>query len=88
MSILEKYLAGWAFRTNKPEFEVGEEIDVFLTDHRNGTAVARVGDTILYVDDAPATAVDDRVRLRIEEFDTNDHTGSATVVDSGDGERV
>lgn len=86
MSLLEKYLAGWTFRTSNPTFEVGQEIDVFLTDHRNGSAVARVGDTVLLVDDAPVTAVDDRVRLRVEAFDENDHTGQATFVESIDGE--
>jgi hypothetical protein len=86
MSLLEKYLAGWSFRTNKPEFETGEEIDVYLTDQRNGTATARVGDTVLRVDGAPPGKVDDRVRLRVEEFDANDHTGRATFVEAIDGE--
>lgn len=86
MSLLDKYLAGWSFRTNKPEFEAGEEIDVYLTGHRNGTATARVGDTILHVEGAPSNAVDERVRLRVEEFDANEHVGRATFVEALDGE--
>ncbi|WP_227355453.1 DUF7513 family protein [Haladaptatus salinisoli] len=85
MSILEKYTKGWTFRTNKPEFDAGEEIDAFITGYENGHAVARVGDTILRVDDVPADAIDTRVLLRVEEFDTNDHTGRATFIESIDG---
>ncbi|WP_458206953.1 DUF7513 family protein [Haladaptatus sp. NG-SE-30] len=88
MSLLEKYTKGWSFRTNKPEFDMGEEIDVYVTGYRNGSAEARIGDTILDVDGAPAQAVDSRVRLRVEEFDSNDHTGRATFVEMIDGESV
>ncbi len=86
MSLLDKYLAGWTFRTNKPEFDSGEEIDVYLTKYENGTARARVGDTILNVEGAPRDALDTRVRLRVEEFDANDHEGRATFVKALDGE--
>ncbi|MCO8244420.1 MULTISPECIES: hypothetical protein [unclassified Haladaptatus] len=86
MSLLDKYLAGWSFRTSTPTFEVGEEIDVYLTGQRNGTATARVGDTILRVEGAPPGKVDDRVRLRVEEFDANEHRGRATFVETIDGE--
>lgn len=86
MSLLDKYLAGWTFRTNQPEFETGEEIEVFLTDYRNGTARARVGDTILHVEGAPQDALDSRVRLRVKEFDASDHVGHATFLEPVDGE--
>ncbi|GAA0246669.1 hypothetical protein ACFFQF_05615 [Haladaptatus pallidirubidus] len=85
MSLLDKYLAGWSFRTNKPEFDVGQEIDVYLTDYSNGTALARVGDTLIHVEDAPPDALDTRVRLRVDEFDTNDYVGEATFVEAIDG---
>ncbi|WP_458184925.1 DUF7513 family protein [Haladaptatus sp. NG-WS-4] len=81
MSLFDKYLKGWSFRTNKPEFDVGEEIDLYITGYENGTAVARVGDTILDVDGAPVSAIDTHVRLRIEEFDANDHVGRATYLE-------
>ncbi len=86
MSLLDKYLAGWSFRTNTPSFEVGEEIDAYLTGQRNGTAVARIGDTVLHVDGVSGSTVDDRVRVRIDAFDTSDHTGEATVIETADGE--
>ncbi|WP_049971557.1 DUF7513 family protein [Haladaptatus cibarius] len=86
MSLLDKYLAGWTFRTNKPKFDIGQEIDVYLTDYTNGTARARVGDTIIHVEDAPPDALDTRVRLRVEEFDANDHIGEATFVETIDGQ--
>ncbi|WP_227375675.1 DUF7513 family protein [Haladaptatus halobius] len=82
--MIEKYLKGWTFRTNEPKFDTGEEIDAFITGYENGNAVARIGDTILHVDGVPAEAVDTRVLLRVEEFDTNDHTGRATFIESID----
>ncbi|WP_276300589.1 DUF7513 family protein [Halorussus lipolyticus] len=82
MSLREKYLAGWWFRTNKPSFEPGEEISAFVTGYNGATPVARVGDTILRVEDAPEDVLDTRVRLRVEEFDDNDHHGTATYLET------
>ncbi|WP_266075435.1 DUF7513 family protein [Haladaptatus caseinilyticus] len=86
MSLFDKYTAGWTFRTNKPEFDTGEKIEVYLTDYKNGTALARVGDTLLHVEGAPQDALDTRVRLRVEEFDESDHEGRATFLEPIDGE--
>jgi hypothetical protein len=81
MSVWEKYTKGWTFRTSRPTFEVGEELDVFVTGFEGETAIVRVGDTILRVPDAPRDALDKRVRLRVESFDDNDHDGTATLLD-------
>ncbi|MFC7081050.1 DUF7513 family protein [Halorussus caseinilyticus] len=85
MSLREKYLAGLTFRTNKPEFEPGEEISAFVTGYDGDTPVARIGDTILRVEDAPDDALDTRVKLRVEEFDGNDHHGTATYLETVGG---
>jgi hypothetical protein len=81
MSLLEKYLAGWGFRSSKPDFDPGQEITVFVTGYDGDAPVARVGDTVLRIEDAPADVVDTRVRLRVESFDDNDHTGTATYLE-------
>ncbi|WP_132057706.1 DUF7513 family protein [Halorussus amylolyticus] len=81
MSLLEKYLAGVGFRTNTPAFEPGEEISAFVTGYDGDTPVARIGDTVLRVEGAPADAVDARARLKIESFDATDHTGTATYLE-------
>jgi hypothetical protein len=82
MSLREKYLAGWWFRTNKPDFEPGEEISAFVTGYDGEAPVARVGDTILRVEGAPENALDTRIRLRVEEFDGSDHHGTATYLET------
>ncbi|WP_137283366.1 DUF7513 family protein [Halorussus salinisoli] len=82
MSLRKKYFAGLGFRTNKPSFEPGEEISAFVTGYHGGTAVVRVGDTVLRIEDAPENALDTRVRLRVEEFDDNDHQGTATYLET------
>lgn len=81
MSLLDKYLAGWSFRTNTPAFEPGQEITAFVTGYDGDSPVVRIGDTILRVADAPAEAVDARVRLKVESFDASDHTGTATYLE-------
>lgn len=85
MSLRKKYLAGLGFRTNKPTFEPGEEISVFVTGYEGNTPIARVGDTVLRIEDAPDDALDTRVRLRVEEFDANDHDGTATYLETVGG---
>jgi hypothetical protein len=81
MSLLEKYLVGVGFRTNTPAFAPGQEISAFVTGYDGDTPVARIGDTVLRIEDAPADAVDARARLRVESFDDGDHTGTATYLE-------
>lgn len=76
-SFLEKYTKGWSFRTNKPSFQEGDEISVFVTGVEAGTPVARIGDTKLRLTNGSADLVDKRVYLRVTEFDEDEHVGEA-----------
>lgn len=82
MSLREKYLAGWWFRTNEPEFEPGEEVSAFVTGDDGEGPVARVGDTVLRIEDAPENSLDTRVRLRVDSFDADDNRGTATYLET------
>jgi len=79
---MDHFFEGFGFRTNRPDFDVGDEIEVYVTGMNGTTPVARIGDTVLRVPDAPSDAVDKRVRLRVEEFDDNDHVGRATILEA------
>lgn len=79
--MMDHFFEGFGFRTNRPDFDVGDEIEVYVTGMNGTTPVARIGDTVLRVPDAPSDAVDKRVRLRVEEFDDNDHEGEAAFLD-------
>ncbi|RBI61058.1 hypothetical protein DMJ13_15105 [halophilic archaeon] len=79
--MMEQFFKGVGFRTNRPVFEPGEEIEVYVTGYEGDTAIARVGDSVLRISDAPPDVLDRRVRLRIEEFDDNDHDGQASLLD-------
>ncbi|WP_049898794.1 DUF7513 family protein [Halococcus agarilyticus] len=81
MSRLDALFEGVGFRTNRPTFEPGEEIAAFVTGYENGHALVRIGDTVFRLADATPDLVDTQVRLRVEEFDDNDHVGRATVLD-------
>jgi hypothetical protein len=88
MSRFAAFTEGWSFRTNTPSFEPGAEITAFVTGRSNGSYVVRIGDTVLSIedderetDDGGRDLTDSRVRLRVERFDTNDHTGRATVLE-------
>lgn len=77
MSFLTKYLAGWSFRTSHPTFDPDDEFTVVVTDMKDGMAVARIGDSMLHIQNAPASTVDNRVRVRVIEFDDEKHVGDA-----------
>ncbi len=77
MSLLEKYLAGWEFRSNRPSFDAGDEVELFVTGRENGAQIARVGDSKLRLADAPDDLLDKRVRLKVTSFDDSDHVGEA-----------
>lgn len=83
MSLLDKYLAGWRIRSSTPDFEPGEEYRVVITgyDDAEDAAIARVGDSVLYVDDTRPAHVDTIVRIRVTEFDSNDHAGRAELLE-------
>ena len=81
MSRLDAFFEGWTFRSNKPTFESGEEFTAFVTGHENGTGIVRLGDSVLRLSEVSSDLVDTQVRLRVEEFDANDHSGRATVLE-------
>jgi len=80
-SLLRKYLKGWSFRSTTPTFEPGDEIEAFLTGVRDGVPIARVGDTVLEVPDAPSGMVDSRIAVRVTGFDAGEHEGTAEFVE-------
>ncbi len=77
---------GWSFRTSKPLFDSGDEITAFVTGYEGGKPVARIGDTVLRIDDAPEGVMDTKVRLRIDEFDPQSHTGGASCLETLEAE--
>ncbi|WP_232701074.1 DUF7513 family protein [Halobacterium wangiae] len=82
MSRFKKFTEGLTFRTNRPSFDVGEELSVFVTGDKDGTPVARIGDTVLHLPDESVSLVDKRVLLRVTEFDENRHVGEAEYLET------
>ncbi len=82
MSVFDKWLAGWSFRTRQPDFEPGETIEVMVTSMIDGKAKARIGDSILRIDDAPAGSLNMRVLVEIDEWDAEDHIGESTCLET------
>jgi hypothetical protein len=81
MSVFEKYLAGWSFRTNRPPFVEGDSIEAFVTGFEDDTAIVRIGDSVLRVLDAPQEALDNKIALTVESFDRDDHTGTGSFIE-------
>jgi len=75
--MMEKFFAGFTFRTKTPSFESGDTIEVMVTGEDEEGHVARVGDTILRVEGAPDGAADTRILARVTEFDEKAHRGTA-----------
>jgi hypothetical protein len=82
MSIFEKYLAGWSFRTRYPDYEVGETIEAMVTEMLDGKAKARIGDSMLRIKDAPEGSENMRVLVEIDEWDTEEHVGEGTYLET------
>jgi hypothetical protein len=82
MSVLEKYLAGWTFRTKFPDFEPGEEIEVMVTGSEDGEAKARIGDSVLRIHEAPGNLLHKRVTVEITEWDSEGHMGEGTYIET------
>jgi len=56
MSRFDKFFAGFSFRVDStPDYEPGDVIEVMVTGTEGGDAVARIGDSMLRIEDAPAT---------------------------------
>lgn len=80
MSRLSAFLSGLTFRTTRPTFEAGQEVEAIVTGRDGDDALVRVGDSLLRVVDCDVE-VDADVRIRVTEFDDNDHRGTATLVE-------
>ena len=81
MSLFDKYLKGWRFRSSSPSLEVGDEIDVFVAESNSDEGHAYIGDTHLIVEGAGPESVEKRVRVRITEFDETSASGRGEFVD-------
>ncbi|RXK51235.1 DUF7513 family protein [Halorientalis pallida] len=79
MSSLEKFLAGWRFRSRRPTFEPGAELVAYVTDADGGTSVLRIGDSRLELDES--VPADTQVRVRVTAFDEETHRGEADLLD-------
>lgn len=81
------FFEGWAFRTRTPDFEIGDEFSSFVTgyDENMGVPLVRVGDSFLQLEgseeDEGRELIDTRVRLRVEEYDPDTHTGKAIMLE-------
>ncbi|WP_254766173.1 DUF7513 family protein [Salinilacihabitans rarus] len=82
MSVLEKFLSGWHFRTTKPSLTPGSDVNVFVSEFSaDGVGIARVGDTVLYVEGAEPEHAEKRVKVRVTEFDESDAVGRGEYVE-------
>ncbi|ACM56215.1 DUF7513 family protein [Halorubrum lacusprofundi] len=78
MSRFDKFFAGFSFRESTPDYEPGDVIEVMVTGTEGGDAVARIGDSMLRIEDAPADAVNTRVLVVVETWDEAGHRGTGT----------
>lgn len=80
---LDAFLAGVGFRTNTPDFDPESEFVVVVTGtDAEGRAVARIGDSVLTIHDAPDGSVRKRVRVRVTDWDAAAHTGDAEFLET------
>lgn len=65
------FLESWSFRSATPSFEPGDRIRAIITDFNSqeGMGVARIGDTIIRVDNTTRDDLDREVGIEIEQFD-------------------
>jgi hypothetical protein len=78
MSRFDKFFAGLSFRDSTPDYEPDDVIEVMVTGTEGGDAVARIGDSTLRIEDAPADAVNTRVLVAVETWDDAGHRGTGT----------
>jgi len=83
MSRFDKFFAGFSFRDSTPDCAPGDVIEVMVTGVEGGggearTAVARIGDSTLQIEDAPSDAVNTRVVVEVASWDDSAHRGTGT----------
>jgi len=86
MSVLDKFLNGFSFRTSHPSFEEGEQITAYMTGYSEGPkqGVIRVGDTVITVRNASPEQVGKLVTVELQSFYPSEHRGTAKLVDASD----
>lgn len=82
MSFVDKYMSGWKFRTTTPDYDVGETIEVMVTSMMDGKAKARIGDSVLRIKEAPEGSENMRILVEVDEWDTDDHIGEGTYLET------
>ncbi len=82
MSILQRFLKGFWFRSSHPSFEEGERITGYMTgyDEDSNQGLIRVGDTVITVRNASPEMVGKLVTVEINTFYNTEHRGMATFV--------
>jgi len=78
MSRFDKFFAGLSFRDSTPDYEPGDVIEVMVTGTEGDGVVARIGNSTLQIEGAPAAAVDTRVLVAVETWDEANHRGTGT----------
>ena len=81
MSLLDKYMKGWRFRSSRPSLEAGDEVDVFVAESNSDEGHAYIGDTHLIVEGAGPETVEKQVRVRVTEFDATNASGRGEFVE-------
>lgn len=82
MSMFDAIFAGWSFRTKFPDFEPGETIEVMVTTVSDGEVKARIGDSVLTIDDSPKNPLHTRVMVEVTDWDTDGHHGRGTYLET------
>lgn len=73
--------SGWRFRTRYPSFDEGQHVAAYVTgyDEETGEGEIRVGDSLLRVKDLSPEKLDEKVTVRITEFDSTSGVGRARI---------
>jgi hypothetical protein len=79
----EGWFSSWRFRTSHPSFSEGDvlKLSVGRYDPETDQTEARIGDTILRIEDGGPELVDEWVRIRVNEFDDARHRGTAELLE-------
>jgi hypothetical protein len=77
------WFSSWTFRTNSPGFSTGDVLELYVGDYDfdSNSAELRIGDTILTVEDVNSDIIDERVRVRITEFNETEHRGTGELLE-------
>jgi hypothetical protein len=82
-SFWKQYLKGWTFRSATPAVSPGDEHIVFVSryDDSTGENIIHTGDTQIRVENEDSDISGKKVRIRVTDFDANEHLGHAEVLE-------